>query len=87
MAIAIVADDHAAALYCTTSDHAFGPIFRSRREAEDFLAWLEYGRQDDERVQRLEARRLPLGNGSDPREWDTPSLELLVTYFREDWGL
>lgn len=32
-----------ACLYCSTTGWAFGPVFNSRDEAEDFLAWLEAG--------------------------------------------
>jgi hypothetical protein len=84
MAVAIVSDENAAALYCTTSGFAFGPIFDGRWEAEDFLYWLRHHRHENEKARALEARRLPVGDGSDAREWDAPSLELLVLYFREE---
>jgi hypothetical protein len=85
MGVRIVSDENVAALYCSTSGLAFGPIFVSHSEAEDFLSWLRNGRQDSEKAQELEARRLPQGGGEDARAWDIPSLVLLVAYFREDW--
>ena len=30
-----------AVLYCSTTEWAFGPLFRSSEHAEDFLAWLK----------------------------------------------
>jgi hypothetical protein len=37
-----------AALYCNTEDVAFGPVFPSQYDAEDFLDWLT-ARGDDAR--------------------------------------
>jgi len=87
MAVHIISDENATALYCSTSGYAFGPVFESRLEAEDFLYWLKNGRQNNEEARALEARRLPIGDGSDPREWDVPSLGLLVSYWREEVGV
>jgi len=33
-------DSGATALYCSTTDWAFGPVFEAREEAEAFLRWL-----------------------------------------------
>lgn len=32
--------DDTACMYCTTSDWAFGPIFRNAAEAQRFIDWL-----------------------------------------------
>jgi hypothetical protein len=39
--VGIIADERerAAALYCSTSGFAFGPLFRSREQAQKFLDW------------------------------------------------
>ncbi len=41
MSVRVLSDDDQTCLYCSTSMWAFGPIFRSRQEAEDFLAWFQ----------------------------------------------
>jgi hypothetical protein len=43
MAVEIISGTNIAAMYCTTSDTAFGPVFfgaGATSEAYDFLAWL-----------------------------------------------
>ena len=37
----LITSSTAAALYCDTDDRAFGPVFESAAEAEEFLVWLE----------------------------------------------
>lgn len=39
-----------AALYDSTSDIAFGPVFESNYEAAEFLEWMEAEGRDDPRV-------------------------------------
>lgn len=44
-----ITDSTNVALYDSVSGVAFGPIFKDEDEAEDFLAWLTYRKQDDPR--------------------------------------
>lgn len=44
-----VTSKKAAALYCNTTDKAFGPIFGSAGDAWEFLEWLEKTHHKDAR--------------------------------------
>lgn len=74
--------DDLAALYCSTSDFAFGPVFyadddaTASERAEDFCDWFMSGGA------RIAASRLGLVpilrfGGTDPREWMQGDLERL----------
>ena len=40
MAVNILSGDDGACFYCSTTDWCFGPLMKSREEAEGFLRWL-----------------------------------------------
>lgn len=84
MGVDILNDEQSgkAALYCTTSGVAFGPIFDGRYEAEDFLWWMKNGRQDNAAAAKIAG---PIqGDGTDARDWHESSLYYLVLAFRRE---
>ena len=78
MAVGILHDEvrGKTVLFCTTSDTAFGPVFESFDEADDFLAWLREDRGAS--VGWL----AEIGDGSDPRDYKASDLEALVETYR-----
>jgi hypothetical protein len=71
MSVRIISDGTEAVLTCSTSGVAFGPVFDSEQEAEEFLEWL---RENGPRI-RSEAFYIgALGNGTDPRDFTTDAL-------------
>lgn len=66
--------DGRAVLYCSTTQWAFGPLFRNEEQAERFLVWL---RDTPNQFQTLLG--LPK---SDPRSYPESVLETLYSKFR-----
>ena len=69
MSVQIISDHMWAALYCSTSMVAFGPIFDSQEEAERFLVWLGKDPYD--------------GAPADPRKYRAEELGDIVQDFRD----
>lgn len=75
MAVAIISDvvDDTAALYCTTTMVAFGPVFTgpdAEGRAHVFLKWL--------REEGWDPSLSLMGSGRDPREYSPTHLSLIV---------
>lgn len=64
-------------MVCTTTDWAFGPVFRAGEDAEDFIVWVR--ENGPERALALGLKRHWLGqhNGTDPRDYPDADLEAL----------
>ena len=85
MGVRILEDSGAglAALYCSTSDVAFGPVFyddarRAYDKAQEFLDWLDHA---PNWASYEKASDLWLGNRHDPRELTNAGLQLAYA----DW--
>lgn len=83
MAVEIIWDQErqVAAMYCTTSDTAFGPVFTgpaANVEVGEFLDWL---RENEEPVAWTIASP-QLGDGKDPRDYTADELERIVKHWR-----
>lgn len=82
MAVSIIWDegDQIAALYCTTSDTAFGPIFTGPTgdvDAEQFLEWLR------ENPPHWAVGVPIVGDGCDARDYPADELERIVNHWRQ----
>ena len=63
---------HCGVLYCTTSGKAFGPIFESGGQANEFLDWL---RENPSKELTATYRRQSFFDGKDAREYTEKGLE------------
>lgn len=63
----------AAALFCNTTDWAFGPVFTTPDQAESFLIWLDAGAAARLSVPPI----MGTANGRDPRQFSDNDLERL----------
>lgn len=79
MSVGIIHNEDGAVLYCTTSDWAFGPLFRSVEHAVNFLEWL---RRHPHPYQTIPILGPLLRHGIDPREFDQSNLETIVSEWR-----
>lgn len=83
MAVEIIWDPDklVAAMYCNTSDHAFGPVFSgpsADTEVQEFLDWL---RQNG--TPHWAVADAGVGDGNDPRDYSPGELERLVLFWRD----
>jgi hypothetical protein len=75
-----VTDSTNVALYDSTSEVAFGPIFASSEEAEDFLEWL---RSNSDRKRFFDYNRDRLMFMEDPREYLSDELTHLSQLWKD----
>jgi hypothetical protein len=77
-------DGRMAALYCSTSDVAFGPLFESAEEAHHFCTWLKSHGRADRCVFDGKLLLNFLGHDAmaDPRSYTNAGLESQVADFR-----
>lgn len=74
-----ITDENHVALFDSTMELAFGPMFKSAEEANDFLEWLRLGEENE--------RSFPYSNDvilSDPRTYRTDELFKLQLMFRDE---
>ena len=84
MAVQIIHDhqQQIAAMYCTTTDHAFGPVFTGpgcEEDADDFLNWL--ARNPDLSLTLPFA--MHSSKGEDPRDYTDTGLERMYHRWKE----
>ena len=88
MAVSILWDpeQEVAAFYCTTSETAFEPIFRSRLDAQDFQAWVDRKARIEALSGSMSGRHFLVGggDGTDLRDYTPFDLErIYVRWLRE----
>lgn len=84
MSVGIIGDANRAALYCDTTDVAFGPVFESTDHAEDFLAWLGRVGRADETGEALPGKLAWLvGIDADPRKLRPSDLDAAYLAWRD----
>lgn len=73
-----VTDHKHAALYCSTTGEAFGPVFRSADDAWAFQEWLAVIVFEQPVCDLYDLKGVIKGDGDDPREWPPDDLVKLV---------
>lgn len=86
MAVQVIYDieNDVAALFCTTSGWAFGPVFEGDepdQRAQEFLDWFSSGAAA-ELASQIDLHQLAGRSGADPRHWDDQALEQLLNRWR-----
>lgn len=64
-------------MVCTTTDWAFGPVFREAEDAEEFLIWVRENGPERALTLGLKTHGLGTHNGTDPRDYPDRGLEAL----------
>jgi hypothetical protein len=64
-------------MVCTTTDWAFGPVFRAGEDAEDFLVWVREHGPETAIALGLQTHKLGGFGGVDPRDYPDRDLEAL----------
>jgi hypothetical protein len=78
-----ITDREHVALYDSTTDTAFGPIFDSMAQAEDFLNYIRKGYENEATFRYGGEEILYL---SDPRIYRPDELDHLFKLWQEDWA-
>lgn len=86
MAVHVVYDSDldTAALICTTSEWAFGPVFRgpdADEQAQEFVDWFASGAAARAATE-IGVHQIAGRSGADPRHWDDQALEQLLNRWR-----